>query len=182
MTTGNIGKSKINEGFNQVASTLYAAVLAAGIKADCITREPHITQVNYIEAGLDVQVEDGSYDFRFKNTMDSKLVISSEVRNNRIIVRIIGRKQDIGAKYTLRADIAQRYYPSVINVENVELKEGQKRMVSAGKEGLKVNVYRVALKDNVKVGEELISTDIYQSIKSIVEIGPNTKWNNETNK
>jgi hypothetical protein len=58
-------------------------------------------------------------------------------------------------------------------MENQNLKQGEKNVVSPGKVGLKVNVFR---------NEELISTDTYKAVESIIQIGPFTKWDNRSEK
>ncbi|MCR4435268.1 MAG: VanW family protein [Clostridiales bacterium] len=87
-----------NEGYNQVASTLYAAVLNAGIPKDAITRTPHAAPVDYIDPGLDVVVLGDTIDFKFKNTLDSPLVIFCEVKGNKITVSLVGKKDKPAVK------------------------------------------------------------------------------------
>lgn len=81
-----------NEGYNQVASTLYAAVLNAGIPEDAITRTPNDSSVGYIEAGKDAVVLGTGIDFKFQNVLNSPMVIFSEVKNNKLIITLVGSK------------------------------------------------------------------------------------------
>jgi len=84
---------KNNEGYNQVASTLYAALLLTDIDRTGITRVSHESAVDYIEPGLDVVVFGDTIDFKFINSMESPIMIFSSVKNNKITVSIAGKKK-----------------------------------------------------------------------------------------
>ena len=159
-----------NEGFDQVASTLYAALLTAGIEKDAITRLPHKLAVEYIDAGLDAWISGNAGDLKFANTLSYKLAVFIEIKDNRLTVRLAGSILDKKEKYTLKVDITQKFDPPVVNMENNNLKPGEKIMLSPGKEGMTVNLFR---------NQELISTDKYDAVRAIVQIGPGTDWNNE---
>jgi len=167
-----------NEGYNQVASTLYAAVLSAGIKPDAIVRTPHRTPVDYIDAGLDAIVFNNSVDFKFKNTTNSILIIFAEVKGNKVIVSLVGKKKDKLMKTSLQVEIEQRYEPPVVNVENTDLSPGEKKLISQGREGLKVNVFIVYSKNNAEIDKKLIHTDKYEAIETLVQTGPRPSFDN----
>lgn len=170
---GNMDQN--NEGYNQVASTLYAAVLTAGIKQDTVMRTPHKNQVDYIDPGLDTVVFGDSIDFKFKNSLDCTLIIFAEVKDNKLTVSLVGKKKDKLVKNNLKIEVEQKYDPPVITVESQDMKPGEKKLVSQGKEGLKVNVYRITLKGDKEVDKKLIGTDKYEAIETMVQIGPNSK-------
>lgn len=48
--------------------------------------------------------------------------------------------------------------------------------MSAGKEGVKINVYRITIENGIQTNKEFICTDTYEPITSIIEIGPDTEW------
>jgi vancomycin resistance protein YoaR len=163
-------------GYSQVASTLYAAVLNAGIDINSIMRVANKKAVDYIEPGLDVRVDGDAVDFKFENTLGNKIMIFSHLEGNRIIVNLAGKAEKPDVKYELITEIVQRYSPMVINVENHDLNPGQRRLVSAGKEGVKINVYRITIENGIQTNKEFICTDTYEPITSIIEIGPDTEW------
>ncbi|KNY27095.1 peptidoglycan binding domain-containing protein [Pseudobacteroides cellulosolvens] len=66
---------KNNEGYNQVASTLYAALLLTDIDRAGVTRVSHESSVDYIEPGLDVVVFGDTIDFKFINSMENPIMI-----------------------------------------------------------------------------------------------------------
>lgn len=159
-----------NEGYDQVASTLYAAILSAGLEKDSITRLPHKLPVEYIEPGLDAWISGNEGDLKFKNTFTHKLAIFADISGGKLTVSIAGNRSDKNEKTILNTEVVQIYDPPIVNVENKSLKPGEKIILSSGKEGLMVNVFR---------NEELISTDKYDAVKAIVQIGPDTGWSGD---
>jgi vancomycin resistance protein YoaR len=167
---------KNNEGYNQVASTLYAAILSAGIQPGAITRTRHEVTVDYIDPGLDVMIFGESVDFKFKNTLDSNLIIFAYVKEDKVNICIAGKKPKDVVLNTVKTEIVQKYEPTVIHVENRELKPGEKKLITPGREGVKVDVYlvpegRVAIKQGSR-----IYTLEYKPVDAMVQIGPNTGW------
>jgi vancomycin resistance protein YoaR len=170
---------KDDEGYNQVASTLYAAVLGAGIDLSSITRVLHKTPADYIKPGLDACVGTSDKDFRFINTLNNRLVVFAVVADGRVTVSIAGTKADKDIKISTRSEIVQKYSPSVISVENQDLKQGESRIISNGSPGIKVKTFRQVIRNKAVEKEELVSTDMYDPVDAIVQLGPNTKWDGD---
>jgi len=154
-----------NEGYDQVASTLYAAILSAGIPAGSITRMAHELAVDYIEPGLDAWISGNAGDLRFSNPFDHKIAIFAQIEEDRVIVAIAGNMNDGKGKHEIKTEVTQRFSPQIYYVENESLKKGEKVTINPGKEGIMVNVY---------VNDVLIGTDKYEAEKKIVQIGPGT--------
>jgi vancomycin resistance protein YoaR len=172
---------KNDEGYNQVASTLYAGVLnLAGIDMKYITRTPLTNTVDYIQTGLGARVMGNTYDFKFENTLDYPIMIYTEIQGDRLKVGIIGKKKGYYTGSTLETEIVQRYTPTVEYMENQDMKPGEKKLVSSGKEGLKVKVYRVTKGIQKEIIKQYLYEDKYEAEKAIIEIGPNTRWGEET--
>jgi vancomycin resistance protein YoaR len=150
-----------------VASTLYAALLSAGIDKSSITRLAHKIPVEYIEPGLDAWISGNGGELKFSNTLGHKLAVFAEMEDERFVVRIAGNAEDKKQELALKIDIVERSSPPVMNVENSSLKKGEKVVQDPGREGIRVNVYR---------GGELIGTDTYAAVKKIIQIGPGTEW------
>lgn len=165
-----------NEGYNQVSSTLYAAVVQTGINQDAYSRTPHKTAVDYIEYGLDAIVFGNITDFKFKNTLDSTIVIFAELKDRTLTVSIVSKKKDSSLKKSFKFDIEQKIDPPITYIENRELETGQKRIITSGREGLKVKVYLLSTKNGIETNRILLSSDQYDPIEKLVQIGPNTKW------
>lgn len=158
-----------SEGYDQVASTLYAALLTAGIPADSITRLAHKLSVDYIEPGLDAWISGSAGDLKFSNPYGHKIAIFAQLEDGRVKVVVAGSMSDKKEKYEIKTEITQRFAPHVYNVENSSLKPGEKVVLNPGKEGVMVNVLR---------NGEFIYNDKYEAEKMIVQIGPNTDWKN----
>lgn len=169
-------KEENDEGYNQVASSLYAAVLKADMDTKYITRTKHESYVDYIDPGIDVKVLGKVTDFRFANTSKNKIMIHTEVCNDRVFVRILGKKEDKKKTIEIKTEVSQVFEPSIINLEDVSLKPGEKKVISPGKKGLKIQVYKITYEDGIKAKKELLYTDTYKAVKSIVQIGPDTGW------
>ena len=159
-----------NEGYDQVASTLYAAILSAGLDKGGITRLAHELAVEYIEPGLDAWISGNEGDLKFKNTFSHKLAIFADVSDGKLTISIAGDRSDRKENTLLSAEVVQRFDPPVVNVENKSLKPGEKITLSPGREGLIVNVFR---------NGEIVSTDKYEAVKAIVQIGPDTGWSSD---
>lgn len=156
-----------NEGYDQVASALYATLLSAGIPTDSITRVPHKLSVDYIKPGLDAWISGNAGDLKFTNPFKHKVAVFAQLDGDRINVALAGNMSDFSEKFKLETEIVQTFAPPVYNVENSDLKPGEKIVLTAGKEGIVVNVLR---------NGEVIGTDTYEPEKAIVQIGPDTEW------
>lgn len=170
LKTENAGFDNDNEGFDQVASTLYATLLSAGIPVDSITRLPHKLSVDYIEPGLDAWISGSAGDLKFSNPFTHKMALFAQIEGDRLKVVIAGSMSDKKEKFEIKTEIVQRFSPPVYNVENRNLKTGEKVVLNPGKEGVMVNIFR---------NGELIGTDKYEAEKTIIQIGPNTDWNTD---
>lgn len=73
-------------GICQISSTLYNAVLNAGLEVT--ERHEHSHDVPYIEKGKDATVSYGSEDFKFKNNTNSPLTINSTTENDTLYITI----------------------------------------------------------------------------------------------
>ncbi len=163
-----------DEGYDQVASTLYAAILLSGLPEpkNNITRMAHKLAVDYIEPGLDAWISGNGGDLKFTNSFSKKIAVFAEIEDGYIKVMIAGSIADKNT-YELRTEIVQKFSPTVYYVENRSLKSGERVTLTSGRDGMLVNVYR---------NEELISNDKYDAEKSIVQIGPNTQWDSDNGK
>ncbi|MCX8129223.1 MAG: VanW family protein [Clostridia bacterium] len=172
--------NKNDEGYNQVASTLYAAVLKAGIDPKFITRTPHKNTVDYIQPGLDAVVISNTYDFKFVNTLDSPVLIYTEIHGDTLTVSIISKKKQSQVTGNLETEVIQKYTPTVEYVENEKMAAGERKMVSSGREGLLVKVYRTVPNSTSEDTRRFLYEDRYEAVKAIIEIGPNTRWGDDS--
>lgn len=76
----------IGGGVCQVSSTLYAAMLTAGLPAT--ERWPHSLRVTYIPVGMDATVSGNAKDLKFVNVFDYPIVINAVADNGTLTVSI----------------------------------------------------------------------------------------------
>lgn len=157
-----------NEGYDQVASTLYAALLKTGIGMDYIDRKKQDTIAEYIAPGLEVKVSEVE-DFSFRNPFDFPIAVFTECDDKNITVYIIGRRdypeKEIGIKVTKRDE------PTVLKVVNYDLKPLEEKIINSGKPSVSVEVYRV-MEDNGDKSLEILYDNSYETVKTIIQVGP----------
>lgn len=167
-------KEQNDEGYNQVASTLHAAVVLAEIESKGIVRFQHKSKVDYIEPGLDVKVFGSSEDYKFRNSLDNNVVILAEIKNNKVVVNLLGKKKNKDISTEIRSNVVKREEAGVIEVEHPGTEPGKSELVSNGTEGVVVDVYRILLKDGRKEAEQLLYTNKYEPKSAVVQVAPNS--------
>ena len=120
-------------GVCQVSSTLYNAVLLAGLTPT--ERTPHFYQSTYVAPGRDATVADGYLDFKFRNDLPHNVYLIAEAYGSTLSVYILGTKADLGG-----ADIA------------IE-REGS---------DMSPSIYRVWYSGNEVIKSEFLHTDVYE--------------------
>ena len=120
-------------GVCQVSSTLYNAVLLAGLTPT--ERTPHFFQSTYIAPGRDATVADGQIDFKFRNDFPHNVYLIAEAYGSTISVYVLGTKADLnGAEIALET-------------------EGS---------GMRPSLYRVWYSGNDVIRSEFLHTDVYE--------------------
>ena len=95
-------------GVCQVSSTLYNAVLLAGLTP--VERTPHFFQSSYIGYGRDATVADGQIDFKFRNDLLHNVYLIAEASGSTISVYVLGTKTDLnGANISVELDGSSLY-------------------------------------------------------------------------
>lgn len=123
-------------GVCQVSSTLYNAVLLAGLTPT--ERTPHFFRSTYIAPGRDATVADGQIDFKFRNDYPHNVYLIAEAYGSTLSVYVLGTKADLGG-----ADIA------------IE-REGS---------DMSPSIYRVWYSGNDVIKSEFLHTDVYETPK-----------------
>lgn len=127
-------------GVCQVSSTLYNAVLLAGLTPT--ERTPHFYQSTYVAPGRDATVADGYLDFKFRNDFPHNVYLIAEAYGSTLSVYVLGTKADLGG-----ADIA------------IE-REGS---------DMSPTIYRVWYSGNDVIRSEFLHTDVYETPKPRLE-------------
>ena len=78
---------KVVEENNKISSTLYNAVLIANLEVT--ERHAHSKRVYYVPKNKDATIFYGGPDFRFKNTLESDIIINVKADGNNVTVSLI---------------------------------------------------------------------------------------------
>ncbi len=154
-------------GVCQVSSTLYNAVLLAGLEV--VERSNHTLPVGYVPLGRDATVAYGGRDLKFRNNTPGALLIKTKVRGGSLTVKIFG---DTSVKKDVRLEVVvdEVLPPQTVVKEDPNLYVGKRVVEQQGAKGYRVRVYRVVRQDG-RVTRELVSRDLYRPVPEIVRLG-----------
>ncbi|KZL93393.1 VanW family protein [Clostridium magnum] len=168
---GNVSESGFNGGISQVSSTLYNAVLKAGIKP--VERTHNIMPFSYVQLGLDAIVDWNNIDFKFKNTLKYPIYIDAYTQKKSLYVNIYSNSSLTKRKYDIISDVYETIKPDTKTINDSDLPEGQVSVVQTGYSGHKVKVKRDTYENGIVTSSDVISYDLYPPISSIVRQGAN---------
>lgn len=169
----------VGGGVCQVSTTLYNALLYAGLK---ITEyHAHSLPISYAPTGLDAMVSYRWADLKFINDSGFPIIIKVTADNQKIKVKIYGKK--LNEKITLKSYIVEEILPTeeiIIDDGEYGLTQGDQLILSEGKKGLKSEtyLYRYDLGGNLKRIERLRKDEYLPQSKKIVVGGEvdETHW------
>lgn len=157
----------IGGGICQVSTTLYNAVLLAGLKVN--ERRNHSLPVSYVPLGQDATYADGYINFMFTNSTEHYLWIRTESDANRVTVKLFGSMPE-SVTYEVESNILQTLEPPVKYVRNPTLHTGTQSILQQGKPGYVVETFRIKKENGVIVGKERLSQDKYQPQPALVAV------------
>ena len=127
----------VGGGVCQVSSTLYNAILLAGLTP--VERTGHFASSSYVPAGRDATVADGLIDFVFRNPLPHPVYLTIANSGNALTIYVLGTKADLGGK----------------NIALVT--EGSPKRPS---------LYRLWLQNGQVIDREFLHTDAYEPLKN----------------
>lgn len=133
----------IGGGICQVSSTLYNAILKAGIKQ--IDRTHHSLPSSYVGLGLDATVDWGNIDFKFVNTLGFPIYIEAYTKNKELYINIFSNSNLNKKKYIIENNINKE--------DNV----------------YKVKVIRKEYENGILINSVLISNDVYTTEEILIK-------------
>ncbi|MHB9038385.1 MAG: VanW family protein [Armatimonadota bacterium] len=160
----------IGGGICQVSTTLYNAILLAGIRV--LERYPHSRTVPYVGPGRDATVAYGLRDFRFENSNTSSICILTNISRGNLTVDIYGIADD---KKNIKIFAgAAKYTPAkaMQTVNDPALSSGAHQVVDKGSRGVSITVYRKIVGPDGTEVTEVVSKDRYPAQPKIVAVGP----------
>lgn len=159
----------IGGGVCQVSTTLYNAVLYAGL--DIVKISNHSIPSSYVEKGRDATVSDSGLDFVFKNNYKQPVYIKNHYSNGVITCQIYGNhsnKQDI----EIITNIDKIEDAPVKKEKDITLDEGTEKVLENGRSGYTVSTYRVYYdKNRNEIEKEKVAVSYYPSKHKVVAVG-----------
>jgi vancomycin resistance protein YoaR len=158
-------------GICQVSSTLYNAVLLAGLEVK--ERYHHDRPLQYVDPGRDATVAWNLLDFKFRNNTDTPVLLVSRVLPDtpqRIEVSFYGPSPAPVAGIRLEEAEVRYFPPPMVEVFESNLPVNTRKVIDEGHYGIEVSIYRVFPKGQ---GErrELVSRDRYEPKPGKVKVG-----------
>lgn len=170
----------VGGGVCQVSTTLYNAVLLAGLK---ITEyHPHSLPVSYVAPSFDAMVNSNTADLKFVNVTNNPIYIKTEVNSSQIKISIYGEKMT--EKYVRQSVIVSEIpAPSeqvVVDdaLEYPSLYEGESKVVSYGKNGYFSEGYLIKYVNGKPVNIAKIRKDKYSPVQGVIVQGKAKKVEN----
>ena len=170
----------VGGGICQVSSTLYNAVVAAGLEVK--QRTQHSLPSSYVDMGLDATVQDNRIDFVFKNSTSADIFIDGEYYKGkngyyRCKFTIWGRPDPSGNTYKLVSEVKEPIpIPEMVYKKDKDMKyvvyDDEQHQTSKGQEGYIVDVYRVTLDRNGnEIARDKAYTDTYKAVAPVTYVG-----------
>jgi hypothetical protein len=174
----------VGGGVCQVSTTLYNALLLAGLKI--IEYHPHSLSVSYVAPSFDAMVNSNTADLKFINNTHNPIIIKTVADGEKIKVEIYG--EEMQEKYFRKSEIINTIEPPEYEVvfdekgEFPDLYEGESRVMKYQKEGCKSVGYLIVIKNGVQKGIKKIRSDSYAPIRGKIVYGKAVKEQIELNK
>lgn len=165
-----VGGKVVNDiggGICQVSSTLYNTVLRANLQI--IKRSNHRFATGYVPLSTDATVSWGGPEFIFKNSRKYPIKIVSTVTGGKIKVDIYGCKEEVEYDVTIQSETLQVIPMKTEYRTNTSLPVGTTKTVQKGHAGYKSRAYRILKLNGKVVSKELLSTDTYAQLSTIIE-------------
>ncbi|SMD14180.1 VanW family protein [Sporomusa malonica] len=163
----------VGGGVCQVSSTLYNAVLLAGL--NIVDRTNHSKPLSYVALGRDATVVYNALDFKFVNNSSAPVMIMAETVGNKLNVGIFGQRA-LDKTIEVVTVGQQVIQPSIIKKADPALLPGESKVEKEGKPGYEVTVVRI-IRDNTgkELKREILSRDRYAPDNTVIKMGPAPK-------
>lgn len=157
-------------GICQISSTLYDAVLYANL--NIVERHNHSFQATYVEPGKDATVVYGSLDFKFENTRNYPIMIKTSAKSGLAEIKIFGIREAVEYDVEVITEVLSYTPYNVVYQNDSSLAPGQQKVSQWGLQGCKSITYRIVSLNGQQVSKEVLSTDTYQALSKIINVGP----------
>ena len=154
----------VGGGVCQVSTTLYNALLTAGILP---TAHRHTLVSGYVEPGFDAMVNDCGADLVFTNESKYPLYIGGKISGKWICFTVYG------VPNTCRVERQSEYERTPFVTEYMvdrTLKTGQQRIVTNGSDGVKSKSYLLYYDGEKLIERRLIRSDTYKTVNRLIAV------------
>lgn len=158
----------VGGGICQVSSTLYNAVLLAGL--DIVERKNHGLPVAYLPPGLDATVAYGSIDLKFFNGRNHAVWIRTFIEGERLSVKLYG-KPIPGQEVKIITENLETIPFGEKTTQTAELPKGTRQKVKNGSPGYRVTVHRITYMNGEEIKREQLSRDSYKPMPTEYLVG-----------
>ncbi len=159
-------------GICQVSTTLYNAALLSDL--EITERHHHTWPMGYTDVGRDATITSDGLNLRFKNTMESKVLISAIVdkANKSITIRVFGKAPEDGSYIELSSKkIRTLERDEPIYRLNETLPADTSNTYRSGRDGCIAETYKEYYNDNGElIYSVLVSRDTYNPVTEIIEL------------
>ncbi len=154
--------SELGGGICQVSTTLYNAVVKAGLKT--VERHNHSMIVHYVNLGEDAMISWPTSDFKFENNSDGYVLVTMYYYSNELGARVYGIPvlKD-GITQAMVSNTVETYEQKPQYIEDATLQPGQVLQISGGDNGYKVETYLVTYQNGVEISREWLHNSIYRA-------------------
>lgn len=157
-------------GICQVTSTLYNAVLLAGLEVK--ERFHHDRPLEYVHAGRDATVVWPDLDFRFRNSLDVPVRVTAQIlpgKPQQVEVNLYATRP-LTSPISLEEAEIKYLPPPLVEVPDPTLPPKERQVVDEGYHGIEVKLYRV-FGTGAQQRRELVSHDRYKPKPGKVKVG-----------
>lgn len=158
----------IGGGVCQVSTTLYNAVLLAGLTIDA--RAPHSIPPTYVPLGMDAAVAYGHLDLQFTNSSNQHVFIAAAVEGNQLTISLFANESR--GRFHLESVIEEVRLPQKREVVDPTMRPGEVQVVREGTEGYRVNVWRIDENAGSGIHRTLVAHSSYPARDRIIITGP----------
>lgn len=164
---GNKLEEDLGGGVCQVSTTLYNAVLLADLAVE--QRSNHSIPISYVPVGRDAAVAYDYLDFKFKNNLDSHVLIKTFVRNSDLTVKIYGAPNP-DKKVQIKSWVTKTVEPKTVYEIDPAVEPGNQKVVQKGASGYNAAAERLVLVNGLEVKRELLFGSKYQPVEHIIAV------------
>lgn len=159
---------EIGGGVCQTSSTLYNAVVKAGLKTT--TRRSHTFEPSYVTPGTDATVSWGGPDYAFVNNSSTAVGIRASYANQEVTISIYGIPVlEEGVKHSLKSTkLKDIDPPAPVYEEDGTVEPGAEKVKSSGSKGSQWETRLVITKDGEVVSQEVDHTVTYKGHAPVI--------------